>query len=148
MLALLSAINTSKGPTFFICWALFIKATFEIFSTSAKVILSFSILVVFEYNKPIMLEFYNNILDNIHISDITEREMTLISRAIPSTVCVIFLFGTILSLCKLTNAGGFSFSLWGAGFNIPGNPLLGLPGFPGNNGRKRRQTIPRVNGGN
>merc|ERR1711936_681931 len=72
--------------------------------------------------------------------------MTLISRAIPSTVCVIFLFVTILSLCKLTNAGGFSFSLWGAGFNIPGNPLAGLPGFPGNNGRKRRQTIPRVNG--
>ena len=95
-----------------------------------------------------MFEFSNNNLDNIYILDITEREMTLISRVIPSTVCVIFLFGTILSLCKLTNAGGFSFSLWGAGFNIPGNPLAGLPGFPGNNGRKRRQTIPRVNGGN
>ena len=95
-----------------------------------------------------MLGFFNNILDNIHILDIIEQEMTLISRVITSTVCVIFLFGAILSLCKLTNAGGFSFSLWGAGFNIPGNPFAGLPGFPGNNGRKRRQTIPQVNGGN
>ena len=95
-----------------------------------------------------MLGFGNNILDDIHILDIIEREMTLISRVITSTVCVIFLLGTILSLCKLTNAGGYSFSVWGAGFNIPGNPFTGLPGFPGNNGRKRRQTIPQVNGGN
>ena len=98
-----------------------------------------------------MFEFSNNNLDNIYILDITEREMTLISRAIPSTVCVVFLFGSILSLCNLTNAGGYSFSLWGAGFNIPGNPLcafrpeLCLPDYPGTNGT---QNNPRVNGGN
>ena len=98
-----------------------------------------------------MLGLRNNNLDNIHILDIIEREMTLISRVITSTVCVIFLFGTILSLCKLTNAGGYSFSLWGAGFNIPGNPLcafrpeLCLPDYPGTNGT---QNNPRVNGGN
>ena len=100
-----------------------------------------------------MLGFHNdNVLDNVHILDITERKMSLISRVIPSALCVVFLLASLLSLSKLANAGGYSFSLWGAGFNIPGNPMcafrpeLCLPDYPGSNGTQKN--IPRVIGGN
>ena len=78
-----------------------------------------------------------DIVDSQHIliSDLAKNEMIRLIKNVPSMAFMISI--TIFSFGKLSNAGGYSYSLWGAGFNIPGNPMcawkpeLCFPDYPG-----------------
>ena len=76
--------------------------------------------------------------------------MIRLIRNIPSLSSNVLILITIFSFGKLCSAGGYSYSLWGAGFNIPGNPMcaffpeLCFPDYPG----QGKRNIPYVEGGN
>ena len=63
--------------------------------------------------------------------------MTRLIKNVSSLAFMVMLSITIVSFGKWSNAGGYSYSLWGAGFNIPGNPMcafnpqLCFPDYPG-----------------
>ena len=91
----------------------------------------------------------SNIQHNL-ISDIAKTEMTRLITNVPSMAFMVLISVTILSLGKLSRAGGYSYSLWGAGFNIPGYPMcaflpeLCFPDYPG----QGKRNSPFVEGGN
>ena len=85
---------------------------------------------------------------HILISDLVKTEMVRLISNVTSMAFIVSV--TIFSFGKLSNAGGYSYSLWGAGFNIPGNPMcawkpeLCFPDYPG----QGKRNSPNVEGGN